>query len=96
MRWMRSASAAGAPRDACSSSEAQVSESDLWHSAFPGHALRAPTFVGSDLGSGLPALAVLFDFSVLGELGKNAVEVVGSNSHLFGHLGDGDSGLALD
>jgi hypothetical protein len=64
---------------------------------FPaGHALRAPRLVESDLGGGLPALAVLFDLSVLGELGQNPVEVVGSNTHLLGHLGNGDARLGLN
>src|SRR6188472_106500 len=61
-----------------------------------GTRLRAPRLVESGLGSGLPALAVLCDFSLLGELGQNPVEVVGSNTHLLGHLGNGDARLGLN
>src|SRR4249919_807252 len=60
--------------------------SDPRHSASPrGTSYGPPSLVESELRSGLPALAVLLDFSVLGEPGQNPVEVVGGNSHLLGH-----------
>jgi hypothetical protein len=78
----------------CSFASESVRQAAL---GFPaGHVLRAPRLVESDLGSGLPTLAALFDLPVLGELGQNPVEVVGSNTHLLGHLGDSDARLGLN
>src|ERR671931_9883 len=44
---------------------------------------------------GHPALALLLDLAVLGQLGKHAIQVIRGDPHLLAHFRDGDPGLGL-